>query len=96
MAQPFPNHPNLRGGFAPLQMECDVNDLVIEGEIPRELNGSFYRNGPNPQYAPRGHYHWFGGDGMVHAFHIEDGRVAYRNRWVRTIKWQKELSLIHI
>ncbi|MEC8491926.1 MAG: carotenoid oxygenase family protein, partial [Pseudomonadota bacterium] len=90
MAQPFPNHPNLRGGFAPLQMECDVNDLVIEGEIPRALNGSFYRNGPNPQYAPRGHYHWFGGDGMVHAFHVEDGRVAYRNRWVRTIKWQKE------
>ena len=90
MAQPFPNHPNLRGGFAPLQMECDVNDLVIEGEIPKELNGSFYRNGPNPQYAPRGHYHWFGGDGMVHAFHIEDGQVDYRNRWVRTVKWHKE------
>ena len=34
MAQPLPNHPNLRGGFAPLQMECDVNDLVVEGEIP--------------------------------------------------------------
>ena len=48
MAQPLPNHPNLRGGFAPLQMECDVNDLVIEGQIPKELNGSFYRNGPNP------------------------------------------------
>jgi carotenoid cleavage dioxygenase len=90
MAQPFPNHPNLRGGFAPLQMECDVNDLVVEGEIPKELNGSFYRNGPNPQYAPRGQYHWFGGDGMIHAFHLEDGRVSYRNRWVRTVKWEKE------
>ena len=77
MAQPFPNHPNLRGGFAPLQIECDANDLVIEGEIPRELNGSFYRNGPNPQYAPRGHYHWFGGDGMVHAFHIENANFNF-------------------
>ena len=71
-------------------MECDVNDLVIEGQIPKELNGSFYRNGPNPSTRLRGHYHWFAGDGMVHAFHLEDGRVSYRNRWVRTIKWEKE------
>ena len=47
MAQLFPNHPNLRGGFAPLQMECDVHDLIIEGEVPKQLNGTFYRNGPN-------------------------------------------------
>ena len=48
MAQLFPNHPNLRGGFAPLQMECDVHDLIIEGEVPKQLNATFYRNGPNP------------------------------------------------
>ena len=90
MASMFPNHPNLIGGFAPLQMECDAPDLIIEGEVPRDLNGTFYRNGPNPQFAPRGAHHWFGGDGMLHAFMIEDGRVAYRNRWVRTIKWQTE------
>ena len=90
MARPFPNHPNLIGGFAPIQMECDAADLVIEGEVPRELNGTFFRNGPNPQYAPRAAHHWFGGDGMVHAFVIRDGRVAYRNRWVRTVKWKLE------
>lgn len=27
---------------------------------------------------------------MIHAFHIENGRVSYRNRWVRTKKWQLE------
>ena len=37
MAQPFPNHPNLEGGFAPIHMECDYPDLVVEGEIPQEL-----------------------------------------------------------
>ena len=90
MAQLFPNHPNLRGGFAPLQMECDVHDLIIEGEVPKQLNGTFYRNGPNPQYSPRGAYHMFGGDGMIHALSIEDGRVSYRNRWVRTQRFEKE------
>ena len=90
MAHPFPNHPNLRGGFAPLQMECDVNDLVIHGEVPKELSGSFYRNGPNPQYSPRGHYHWFAGDGMIHASPVEDGRVSYLNRCVKTVKWHTE------
>jgi len=90
MAKPFPDHPNLTGGFAPLLMECDAPDLVVEGEIPLELSGAFFRNGANPQFAPRGDYHWFAGDGMVHGFYLKDGRVSYRNRWVRTVKWQKE------
>jgi len=90
MAKPFPNHPNLVGGFAPLQMECDAPDLVVEGEVPLDLNGTFFRNGPNPQFAPRGDHHWFGGDGMVHAFHVENGRVSYKNRWPRTVKWKLE------
>ena len=95
MAKMFPNHPNLVGGYAPLQMECDAADLIVHGEVPRELNGTFYRNGPNPQFAPRGHHHWFGGDGMVHAFMLDDGRVSYRNRWVRTIKWKMEREAGH-
>ncbi len=71
-------------------MECDAPNLPITGELPKALNGWLYRNGPNPQFAPRGPYHWFSGDGMLHAFHLENGRVAYRNRWVRTPKWELE------
>jgi carotenoid cleavage dioxygenase len=93
MAQVLPDNPFLKGAFAPIQMECDAPDLVIEGEIPRDLNGSFYRNGPNVQFAPRGDYHLFAGDGMIHAFHIGDGRVSYRNRWVRTAKFKLEREL---
>lgn len=90
MAQPYPNHPQLRGNYAPLRMECDLHDVIIRGEIPAELNVTYYRNGPDPQFAPRGAHHWFGGDGMLHMFNIADGRVSYRNRWIRTVKWQKE------
>jgi len=90
MARPFPIDPYLSKGFEPIRMECDYADLIVEGEIPADLNGSFYRIGPNPQFAPRGNYNPLNGDGMVHAFHLRDGRVSYRNRWVRTRQWNLE------
>ncbi len=78
-----------RDNIAPIPMECDAPRLRIAGEMPKELNGTLYRNGPNPQFDAPGS-HWFTGDGMLHAFHIENGRVSYRNRWVRTPKWRAE------
>ena len=91
MAKPFPtDDPFLNGYYAPLHMECEAPNLPITGERPQALNGWLYRNGPNPQFAPRGPYHWFAGDGMLHAFEVHAGRVSYRNRWVRTPKWQLE------
>src|ERR1700682_6439102 len=75
--------------LAPIPMECDAPFLKVVGELPRELNGTLYRNGPNPQFDAPG-AHWFVGDGMLHAFHLENGRASYRNRWVRTPKWQAE------
>lgn len=91
MAQHFPPHPYLTDHHAPNRFEADAPDLVIEGEIPKDLSGVFYRNGPEPLHPTRGdEYHWFDGDGMVYAFFIEDGRVAMRNRWVRTDKFELE------
>ncbi len=91
MAQPMPaDNPFLNFPYGPVRMECDANDLIVEGEIPKEISGSLYRNGPNQRFAPRGDYHLFAGDGMIHAFHINNGRVDYRNRWVKTAKWNVE------
>ena len=90
MAKPFPPNPYLSNGFEPIRMECDYANLIVEGEVPADLNGSFYRIGPNPQFAPRRNYNPLNGDGMVHAFHLRSGRVAYRNRWVRTRQWNLE------
>ena len=54
MSRPFPtDDPFLNGNYAPWPLEGDVHDLVVEGEIPRELAGTYFRNGPNPQFAPR-------------------------------------------
>jgi carotenoid cleavage dioxygenase len=82
--------PYLASGFAPLRTEHDIDDVRIEGTIPPELSGTFYRIGPNPQFAPRGVYNALLGDGMIHAFRIVRGRVAYANRWVRTQQWLLE------
>ena len=83
-------NPFLRGAYAPVRSEDDF-ELEVRGEIPAELRGVLYRNGPNPQFEPRDpNHHWFLGDGMIHAFHIADGKVHYRNRYVRTPKWELE------
>ena len=79
------------GNYAALAEEHDIEALDLEGTLPSGLSGSLYRVGPNPQYAPRDNsYHWFSGDGMVHAFHIGSGKVSYSNRWARTPKWELE------
>jgi carotenoid cleavage dioxygenase len=77
-------NPFLQGNFAPWRLEGTAEHLDISGELPRDLNGTFYRNGPNPAYEPLGKYHWFDGDGMIHAITLNEGRASYRNRWVRS------------
>ena len=92
MSQPYPNDPFLRDNYAPIRSEIDAPDLIVEGELPEALNGTFHRNGPNPLFPPRDSYHYFSGDGMVHAATFENGRVSYRNRWVRTEKWNADAN----
>jgi carotenoid cleavage dioxygenase len=80
----------IAGPYAPVLEESVHDELEVIGEIPADLNGVYLRNGPNPRYAPQGRYHWFDGDGMIHAAHFDRGRLTYRNRWVRTDAFQRE------
>ncbi len=82
--------PYTSGGFAPVRVERDLDTLILDGDWPQGLTGSLYRVGPNPRYPPIEPYNPLMGDGMVHAFHVRAGAVAYRNRWVRTRQWQLE------
>jgi len=91
MNAPVRINPYLTGNFGPVRSEDDLQDLPLTGEIPESLNGTFYRNGPNPQFPPRDpDHHWFAGDGMLHSFILTNGRVGYKNRYVRTQKWELE------
>ena len=84
------NHPGLRGGFAPVAHELTLALSDVEGEIPRDLNGMHVRNGSNRRYAAPGRFHWFDGDGMLHALRFEAGRVQYQNRWIGTLGLRQE------
>ncbi len=76
--------PFLQGQFEPIKDELDVGGLTVEGELPAALHGAYLRNGANPAFTPRGAYHIFDGDGMVHAVELADGEVRYRNRYVES------------
>ena len=78
------DNPYLHGIYTPTVHETTAFDLEVEGELPDDLFGAYVRNGPNPVLEPRNAYHWFDGDGMVHAVHFNDGKASYRSRFVRT------------
>jgi all-trans-8'-apo-beta-carotenal 15,15'-oxygenase len=72
-------------GYRSLKQESDYWIDEIEGEIPTELNGTLFRNGPglldvNGERVQ----HPFDGDGMICAIAFQNGRAHFRNRFVRT------------
>ncbi|MGO9198630.1 MAG: carotenoid oxygenase family protein [Acidimicrobiales bacterium] len=75
----------LSGAFAPVDTEVTEFDLLVEGELPKALDGLYLRNGPNPIGVDPANYHWFTGEGMLHGIDLSGGKArSYRNRWVRT------------
>ncbi|XP_021765560.1 probable carotenoid cleavage dioxygenase 4, chloroplastic [Chenopodium quinoa] len=80
----------LSDNFAPVEelppTECEIE----EGALPSCLDGAYIRNGPNPQFLPRGPYHLFDGDGMLHSIRISNGKAILCSRYVKTYKYEIE------
>ncbi|MEC4986303.1 MAG: carotenoid oxygenase family protein [Oscillatoria sp. PMC 1068.18] len=83
-------NPYLTHNFAPTQEETYFPKLEVVGQIPQELSGWYIRNGPNPQFPQKSPYHWFDGDGMLHSLKIANQKASYRNRYIRTLAFEKE------
>lgn len=65
--------------------------LRVEGRLPAGLRGVYYRNGPGlTERAGRRYEHWFDGDGLLQAWHFEDGGVRHQARFVQTEKFRVE------
>ncbi|KAK8537814.1 hypothetical protein V6N13_096383 [Hibiscus sabdariffa] len=83
----------LSGNFAPVNELPPTECEVIQGALPSCLDGAYIRNGPNPHYFPRGSYHLFDGDGMLHSLRISQGKATLCSRYVKTYKYTTERSL---
>src|SRR6202167_5689682 len=72
-------------GFSTLDREVTVDELELSGELPSWLNGSLLRTGPAKfEVGGQQMRHWFDGLAMLHRFTIEQGRVAYGNRFLES------------
>lgn len=51
-AQSFGNFPQFSGFMKPCRFEGEVQNLEVQGTIPPEIDGTFYRVMPDPQFVP--------------------------------------------
>ncbi len=72
------------------RVEADIRDVEIDGKIPSDLNGAFYRVGPDPQYPLNPHNIPFDGEGHVSMFRIQNGHVDYKSRYVRNDRYKAQ------
>lgn len=63
----------------------------LEGEIPLELEGTLFRNGPGAlDVHGTPVQHPFDGDGMITAIAIKNGKAYFQNRFVKTKEFIEE------
>lgn len=65
---------------------------IVDPSIPKDLEGTLFRNG-HAKFDVAGTEiaHPFDGDGMITALTFKDGRAFFRNRFVETEGYKKEL-----
>ena len=93
-ARHFPNAPEFTGLNTPIGEEYELDALPIEGRIPADVAGTFFRAIPDPAFAP---YVDDGaavisGDGMVSALRFAGGKVSFAIRYVQTERHAAEVA----
>ncbi|CAL4122787.1 unnamed protein product [Meganyctiphanes norvegica] len=66
---------------------------VTEGEIPKWIEGSLYRDGPGVLNIGETWYeHYFDGMAVLHKFHIKDGEARYTSRILESDAYEKNTT----
>lgn len=97
---PSPKSHFLHGVFRPVDTEIDIQ-IHHNNSLFSELDGVFCQIGSNPSHIGTrdAGYHWFDGDGMIHATFFENNSIYYTNHWIETKrrltekKWGKKMYL---
>jgi all-trans-8'-apo-beta-carotenal 15,15'-oxygenase len=78
-------------GYRTLKEEFDYDITDVVGEIPADLHGTLFRNGPGTlDVNGQNIHHPFDGDGMICAITFKDGQAHFKNRHIRTAGYQAE------
>lgn len=78
----------------PIGQEYELTGLAVEGRIPADVDGGFFRAVPDPAYAPfiEDGAAALSGDGMVSAVRISAGKVGFAIRYVQTERHKAEVA----
>lgn len=90
----YPQTPDYCGLNRPVAAEYDLFDLPVEGVIPSDITGCFFRAVPDPAFAP---FMEDGGailsaDGMISAIRFAGGKVSTSMRYVQTERHKAEVA----
>ncbi|XP_023942484.2 carotenoid isomerooxygenase [Bicyclus anynana] len=94
MAEPETKYyPNCDGGVWLRSCELEVTEPLkgaVTGEIPTWLKGTLLRNGPGSLNVGSMRFkHLFDSAALLHRFNIQDGRVTYQCRFLRSNTFKK-------
>jgi len=85
------NRQDWQGGYVSQPQEFDYPITDIEGQIPAELQGTLFRNGPGLLDVQGEKFqHPFDGDGMITAISFDRSQAYVRSRYVQTAGYMAE------
>jgi carotenoid cleavage dioxygenase len=87
----FPQTLHFIGTNTPRRLELSVRNLEVEGSIPAEIDGAFFRAVPDNAHAPMFEDDIaLNADGMIACFNIEGGAADYAIKYVETERYLAE------
>jgi carotenoid cleavage dioxygenase-like enzyme len=90
----YPATIDYTGLNTPIGEEYAIDALAIEGRIPGDVEGSFFRAVPDPAFPPfmEDGGAILSGDGMVSALRIAGGKASFAMRYVQTERHKAEVA----
>ena len=87
----YPDTVHYRGLNRPTHIEASAHDLRVEGDIPSDIDGIFFRAVHDPAYPPMFEDEVvLSRDGMISKIEIKNGRVSTGIRYVETERFLAE------
>ena len=90
----FPDAPGYTGLNTPLGEEYEIPSLPVDGAIPDDVAGVFFRAVPDPAFPPfmEDGGAVLSGDGMVSVIRLSAGKAAFAIRYVQTQRHRAEAA----